>query len=288
MSVGAQRAKSADADPPASVRSHSATDPASLIGTQPAIDAADIPAPTVTRLATYLYVLRSFSRRGVLIASSGELATAAGVNPAILRKDLSYVAANGVRGVGYDVARLTARISMTLHTDSIHTVALAGAGTLGRALLTHTGFGRGFRVAAMFDDDPALAGVSLEPDGPVVAPLSDIASVCARVAPAIEIAVIATADDDARRAFDAFVAAGVTQVLNVTPVSLSAESDVVVRQVDLALELQVLAFQASRGTAQAQRNDLREPPRSSVEEPRGGKASDARQGNAMGEETVTA
>ncbi|ANY25844.1 MULTISPECIES: redox-sensing transcriptional repressor Rex [Gordonia] len=262
--MGAERAKSADADPPASAV------PTADIPT------ADIPGPTVTRLATYLHVLRSFSRRGILLASSGELATAAGVNPAILRKDLSYVGANGVRGVGYDVGRLTARISMTLHTDSIHTVALAGAGSLGRALLSHAGFGRGFRVVAMFDADPALAGAVLESGGPQVAPLTDIATVCARAVPTVEIAVIATADDDARLAFDAFVAAGVRQVLNVTPVSLPAESDVVVRQVDLALELQVLAFQASRG------------PRDDVKEPRGTKRARGHQGNAMGEETVTA
>ena len=123
--MGAESAKSADADPPASA--------------VPPVDgpATDIPGPTVARLATYLHVLRSFSRRGILLASSGELATAAGVNPAILRKDLSYVGANGVRGVGYDVGRLTARISMTLHTDSIHTVAELAAADPAPVSYTH-------------------------------------------------------------------------------------------------------------------------------------------------------
>ncbi|MBA5845690.1 redox-sensing transcriptional repressor Rex [Gordonia amicalis] len=275
--MAADRPKPGVADPPASA----------LPPPAPAI-ATDIPAPTVARLATYLYVLRSFSQRGIMVASSGELATAAGVNPAILRKDLSYVAANGVRGVGYDVGRLTARISMTLHTDRIHTVALAGAAQLGRALRAHTGFGRGFRVAAMFDADPALAGTSFEVGGPRIAPLTEIASVCAEVEPAVEIGVVATADEDARSAFDAFVGAGIRQVLNVTPVALTTEADVVVRQVDLALELQVLAFQASRGTTQAPRNDLEISSRGDVGAPREMKAADRRRGNAMGEETVTA
>lgn len=230
----------------------------------PAIDTTDIPAPAVARLAAYLHVLRSFSERGVLVASSGELARAAGVNSSILRKDLSHVGANGVRGVGYDVGRLTARISMALHTDSVHTVALAGAGRLGHALLAHTGFGRGFRVAALFDDDPRLLGTALVAGGPRIAPLADIESVCgASDSPPIEVAVVATADADAQRTFDAFAAVGVRQILNVTPVSLSltesGDSDVVIRQVDLALELQVLAFQAGR-----------------------------RQASVMGEETVTA
>ncbi|MEE4025828.1 redox-sensing transcriptional repressor Rex [Gordonia sp. PKS22-38] len=208
---------------------------------------SEIPEPTVTRLATYLHVLHSFSQRGILVASSGQLATAAGVNSSILRKDLSHVGANGVRGVGYDVGRLTARIAMVLHTDSTHTVALAGAGRLGRALLAHAGFDRGFRVAAMFDADPDIVGTVVEPGGPTVAPLAAIADVCAgRDVEPIEIGVIATAEDDAQAACEAFVGVGVRQLLNVTPTTLNTDSDVVVRQVDLALELQVLAFNASR------------------------------------------
>ncbi|MGC4934353.1 redox-sensing transcriptional repressor Rex [Gordonia sp. DT30] len=207
----------------------------------------DIPDPTVARLAGYLYVLRSFSRRGVLVASSGQLATAAGVNPAILRKDLSYVGANGVRGVGYDVGKLTARVSIALHTDTTATVAVAGAGRLGQALLAHTGVGRGFEVAALFDDDPEMIGVRLSAETPPVAALDDIANVCAdpQVGP-VDIGVVATADEHAQRVAEAFAAVGIRQLLNVTPVGLVVESDVVVRQVDLALELQVLAFTASR------------------------------------------
>ncbi|MFW0795215.1 redox-sensing transcriptional repressor Rex [Gordonia sp. CPCC 205515] len=211
---------------------------------------ADIPEPAVTRLATYLHILRSFRERGILVASSGQLATAAGVNPSILRKDLSHIGANGVRGVGYDVGRLIARIAMALHTDSTHFVALAGAGALGRALIAHAGFGRGFRVAAMFDADPDLVGSSVEPGGPLIAPLSEITEVCTGPdAALIEIGVIATAESDAQHACDAFLAAGVRRLLNVTPTTLLTDSDVFVRQVDLALELQVLAFNASRSRA---------------------------------------
>ncbi|MFW0785993.1 redox-sensing transcriptional repressor Rex [Gordonia sp. CPCC 206044] len=233
--MAADRQMSGDAEPPAA-----ALPP-------PAADATDIPAPTVTRLATYLHVLRSFSERGILVASSGQLATAAGVNPAILRKDLSHIGANGVRGVGYDVGRLTAKISLALHTDTIHTVALAGAGRLGQALLTHTGFGRGIRVVAMFDADDTLVGTRIEPDAPAIAALRDIVDVCGgKGMTPIQIGVIATDDADAQAACDAFVSVGVKQLLNITPTTLRTDSDVFVRQVDLALELQVLAFNASR------------------------------------------
>lgn len=204
-----------------------------------------------------------------MIVSSSQLATAASVNPAILRKDLSYIGANGVRGVGYDVARLTARISLALHATGEFRVALAGAGVLARMLMAHTGPGRGFEVVAMFDSDPAEIGRRYSmrrqtyaearadesigsgadqtvPDEVVVEPMDDIARVCDVAG--VDIAVIATADDTAQAACDAFAGAGVRQMLNMTSVPVRVPDHVVVRPVDIGLELQVLAFDASRAT----------------------------------------
>lgn len=205
-----------------------------------------IPAASVARLAAYLHVLRTLSENGVVVTSSGQLAIAAGVNPAILRKDLSHIGANGVRGVGYDVARLTARISRALRTSDTHNVALAGAGLLGRALIAHTGFGRGFRVVAMFDTDPAVVGTGFRSEAVdiTVAPMSDLARQCAERE--VDVAVIATPDPLAQSTCDAFVHAGIRQILNVSTVTLRTPPSVHVRPVDLALELQVLSFNASR------------------------------------------
>lgn len=216
----------------------------------PEENGASIPDASVARLATYLHVLRLFSEHGVLVTSSGQLATAAGVNSAILRKDLSHVGANGVRGVGYDVRRLTARIALALHTEDTHNVALAGAGFLGRALLAHTGLERGFTVVAMFDTDPDLIGTTFPAAGVelTVAPMTDLAEHCA--AKGVDIAVVATSDAIAQQTCDAFVRAGVRQILNFTTVSLHTTSDVYIRPVDLALELQVLAFNASRNAGE--------------------------------------
>ncbi len=216
----------------------------------PEANGSSIPDASVARLASYLQVLRLFGERGVLVTSSGQLATATGVNPAILRKDISHVGANGVRGVGYDVRRLTARIALALHSEDTHNVALAGAGFLGRALLAHTGLGRGLRVVALFDTDPDLIGTTFPAAGVElsVAPMADLADQCR--ACDVDIAVLATSDAIAQETCDAFVRAGVRQILNFTTVSLHATSDVYIRPVDLALELQVLAFNASRNAGE--------------------------------------
>ena len=58
------------------------------------------------RLPVYLRALVDMAERGVSTISSGDLAEAAGVNSAKVRKDLSYLGSYGTRGVGYDVAYL--------------------------------------------------------------------------------------------------------------------------------------------------------------------------------------
>ncbi len=118
------------------------------------------PQATVTRLATYLRVLGGLADAGTLIVSSEELATASGgVGSAKLRKDLSFLGPNGVRGVGYDVLRLQARIENALGLDQGHRVVLVGVGNLGRALARYPGFDRrGFTMAGLFDSDPSIVG----------------------------------------------------------------------------------------------------------------------------------
>ena len=65
-----------------------------------------IPEATVARLPVYLRCLVDMSERGTHRVSSDQLAEAAGVNSAKVRKDLSYLGSYGTRGVGYDVEYL--------------------------------------------------------------------------------------------------------------------------------------------------------------------------------------
>ena len=94
--------------------------------------------------------------------SSEELAKAAGVNSAKLRKDLSHLGSYGTRGVGYDVDYLIYQVSRELGLTQDWPVIIIGAGNLGRALANYGGFAtRGFRVAAMIDADPLVIGTSI-------------------------------------------------------------------------------------------------------------------------------
>src|ERR687893_1400000 len=137
-----------------------------------------VPEAAVGRLAVYLRVLTSMIEQGVTTMSSEELAGAAGVNSATLRKDLSYVGSYGTRGVGYDVALLVGHIERLLGLTRHHSVAVVGIGNLGHALANYGGFpGRGFPVAALFDIEPDLMGVPV--GGIPVDHIDDIPTVCA-------------------------------------------------------------------------------------------------------------
>jgi redox-sensing transcriptional repressor len=210
---------------------------------------ADIPDATIARLPLYHRVLLDLVDQGVSPVSSDALAAAAGVSPAKLRKDLSLLGSYGTRGVGYDVSHLLAEIGRELGITLEWPVVVVGFGNLGHALAHYDGFAsRGFRVAGLIDADPARHGEVV--GGVTVRPISDLAQiVCTEQ---ISIGVIATPGDAAQAVADALVTAGVRSILNFAPVVLSVPDDVYVRRVDLASELQILAFHEQRKATSVQ------------------------------------
>ncbi len=212
-----------------------------------------IPEATIARLPVYLRVLYSCAEQGIATVSSEELAAAAGVNSAKLRKDLSHLGSYGTRGVGYDVDYLVYQVSRELGLTQDWPVVIIGAGNLGRALANYGGFAsRGFRIAAVLDIDPAVVGTEIAA-GQVVASASEIESVVARCA--VSIGVIATPASAAQTVCDRLIAAGVTSILNFAPIVLSVPAGVDVRKVDLSIELQILAFHAQRRSVVRVAND---------------------------------
>jgi redox-sensing transcriptional repressor len=209
-------------------------------------DARSVPEATIARLALYLRVLTTLVEAKTATVSSEELAAAAGVGSAKLRKDLSFLGSNGTRGVGYDVSRLASRIEHALGLNHRHRVALVGAGNLGHALAGYDGFAeRGFTVTALFDNDHARVGERV--GELVVRHLDELDRVCVELD--ISIGVVATPAAAAQSVCDRLVASGVRCILNFAPVVLQVPDTVDVRKVDLAVEMQVLSFHVARRAA---------------------------------------
>ena len=202
-----------------------------------------VPQATVARLAVYLRMLGELAEQGTETVSSDELAAVSGVNSAKLRKDLSYVGSHGIRGVGYEVGPLLRHLENTLGLTHRQAVALVGIGNLGHALAGYGGFGgRGFPVTALFDVDPDLVGIKI--NGILVEHVRDITEVCRDRH--VTIGMIATPGPAAQGVCDLLVGSGVRCILNFAPVVLQAPPEVEIRKVDLAVELQILAFHVAR------------------------------------------
>lgn len=208
-----------------------------------------IPDATVARLPVYLRALTSLADQGVESCSSHELSVAAGVNPAKLRKDLSYLGSYGTRGVGYDVEYLRYHIAREIGQTQDWEVVIVGVGNLGAALSNYQGFStRGIRIAALVDADEQRIGQEIS--GIKVSALDDLAGIVAERK--ISIGIIATPAEAAQDVTDLLVAAGITSILNFAPAIVRVPDGVDVRKVDLSIELQILAYHEQRkATSQA-------------------------------------
>lgn len=206
-----------------------------------------IPDATVARLPIYHRVLIALLDSGTTTVSSAELSLACGVSSAKLRKDLSHLGSYGTRGVGYDVKFLSYHIARELGSAQPWGVVIVGIGNLGNALVSYRGFAsRGFKVVGLIDTHPDIIGTSISVSDQVitVSAMSTLDRVVREGG--AHIGVIATPAEAAQNVCDRLVEAGVRSILNFAPVVLSVPDDVEVRKVDLAVELQILAFHEQR------------------------------------------
>ncbi len=198
-----------------------------------------IPEAAVIRLPLYLRILNDLTADNCTQISSDQLAVLAGQNAAKVRKDLSYVGSYGTRGVGYDVAYLLYQIQRELGLNKSWPIVIVGAGNLGQALGNYGGLSeRGFVVAAVVDSDSSKVGSVV--GGVRVSHVDDLPLIVQ--SKGVSIGIIAVPAQHAQSAADLLVRAGIGSILNFAPVMLNLPSDIHVRKVDMALELQILSY----------------------------------------------
>jgi redox-sensing transcriptional repressor len=203
-----------------------------------------IPEMTVRRLSVYTRCLQQLEEDGVKTVSSQELAERFNFNSAQVRKDLAYFGEFGVRGIGYYVAGLKAELQKILGLDREWPVALVGLGNLGAALFHYKGFSKqGFRIVAIFDDDPAKAGTTEE--GIPIMPMRDLPR--ETKARNLQIAIVAVPAESAQAVTEKLTAAGIKAILNFAPGRIRAVKDVRLKNVDLSIELESLSFYLAQG-----------------------------------------
>jgi len=198
-----------------------------------------IPRKTIYRLSIYLRCLARLRENGINTVSSEALARAAGVKPTQLRKDLAYFGTFGTRGLGYDVGALSKRISDKLGTSRLQPVILVGVGNLGLALLSYRGFEKeGFEIVAAFDADPRR-----KRDKQIKQPIYGMDELPGFVKEQnIKMAILTVPAAVAQEVANHLTEAGIAGILNFSPIVLTVSEEVMVNNVNLAIELENLSY----------------------------------------------
>ena len=194
---------------------------------------------TVRRLSIYLSFLEEIEERGVLTTSSDDLARLGGTTSAQVRKDLSFFGSFGKRGLGYSVPELSSRLREILGLGRQWKVAIVGVGKIGAALARYAGFAeRGFMVTGVYDSDPAKLGN--KSGGVVIRSMEELDRDVS--GGNYDIAVLTVPAEVAQTIVDRLVKAGIKAILSFAPTQLTVPSDVTLRTVNMAMELEGLTF----------------------------------------------
>jgi redox-sensing transcriptional repressor len=206
---------------------------------RPVSELEEVSPLTLNRLSFYLRCLRHLQELGIKKVSSQEMAQRYHLSATQIRKDLAQFGEFGIRGVGYDVETLAVHLNSLLGLDRQHALVIVGMGNLGSALAQYLGFNYGaFRVVAGVDVDPAKIGRSV---GSFVIRSSEDLATVVRDSGA-EIGVLAVPAEAAQENYDALADAGIKGVLNFAPVRVKRRPEVPLKNVDLRINLEELAF----------------------------------------------
>ena len=198
-----------------------------------------IPDIVIGRLPLYLRALTQFEISGTKVTSSHEMGEYLGISSAQIRKDLLHFGEFGKQGTGYNISYLKKQLETILGVDQEWDVALVGAGGVGNAIVNYAGFrGRGFRIAVVFDKDPAKIGQNI--NDLIIQSTNQIKAMVSKMK--IRIAMVAVPSDEAQTVTNELVEAGIESILNYAPTSLTVPSKVRIQHIDPVVGLQHMTY----------------------------------------------
>ncbi len=198
-----------------------------------------IPEATIARLSVYSRFLNRMEKNGVDTVSSGEIAKGTASNSAQVRKDFAYFGGFGKRGVGYDVIDLNRNIKEILGLNKEWRAIIVGMGNLGKALAYYHGFStRGFKIMGLFDNDPQKIGEKIDTltvqDDQVMEKFLDNNE--------IDIMILTLPAEYTQAVVDRVEGKGIKGILNFAPTVIHASEGTQIRNVDLAVHLEVMSY----------------------------------------------
>jgi len=198
-----------------------------------------IPDIIISRLPVYLRALQYMQHKGKQNTSSQELGELLNISAAQIRKDLSQFGEFGKQGTGYNITFLLNKLREILKIDTVWDLAIVGMGDMGHALSRYTGFkDRGFRVAMLFDNDPAKIGTRVG-EYTIMGVTEMVSTIQAA---GIKIAMLCVPASAAQATAELLVRAGVKAILNYAPINLNMPAEVRVQYLDPSIGLQRMSY----------------------------------------------
>lgn len=192
----------------------------------------------IKRLPVYLSYLKSLPSDAPENISATTLATALGMGEVQVRKDLAMISDGGRPKVGYRRAALVEDLQIFLGYAYTNNAVLIGAGKLGRALLSYSGFSEyGLNIVAAFDQNPALVGTT--ECGKPIYPMESLEEVCNDRG--ILIGIITVPASQAQSVCDLLIRQGIQAIWNFAPAHLDVPNGILVQNENMATSLAVLS-----------------------------------------------
>lgn len=197
------------------------------------------------RVTRYYRALNRLRTIGLEKVFAHNLADAAGVSAAVVRKDFSQLEIHGQKRGGYEITDLIERIGTILGKGDEQHVIVVGCGRIGKALMHYSGFeSDGLRIVAGFDNDPIVYSDASQPIP--VYPMSRLEEVISALK--VSVAIITVPEAAATDTYAQLLAAGIMGILNFSPVTLKSVRTKdgimpVVHNINIGLELEQIFYE---------------------------------------------
>lgn len=194
--------------------------------------------PTLNRLPRYLEYLKIKQQEKIQYISSTTIATDLKLNPVQVRKDLALTGCVGKPKSGFEINELIEDITKTLGYDNTNEAVLAGAGQLGKTLMSYKGFSEyGLKIVAAFDTREDICGTSVK--GIRIFNIDKIKNLVKRMN--IHIGIITVPAENAQKVCDIMVESGILAIWNFAPVHLNVPKGILVQNENMAASLAALS-----------------------------------------------
>lgn len=194
---------------------------------------------TLERLPVYYHYLEGKLGEGTETIASPAIASELQLSEVSVRKDLAIVAKSaGKPKTGYIIKDLIGDIEEFLGYNNTNQAVLVGAGSLGKALLSYSGFEKyGVEIVMAFDSDKRKADTKI--GGKLVLPMEKLENLCQRMN--IHIGIITVPDKYAQEVCGRLVEGGVKAIWNFAQVHLTVPDHVLVQNENMAVSLAALS-----------------------------------------------